>query len=130
MEKLSTIQKRENLNAVYRTGEPGPGGGYHDYDIYPAWSDPIELGLPEGSEVAMACIEFQKGPRNDPESRHGITDQDLLEIVRDRLKAFQNGSMPTRETALALTHVEEALMWLNRRTEDRIERNVLGTMQK
>ena len=36
MEKLSTIQKRENLNAVYPYGEPGPGGAYHDYDIYPA----------------------------------------------------------------------------------------------
>ena len=38
--------------------------------------------------------------------------------------------MPTRETALALTHVEEALLWLNKRTEDRAERNVLGTMEK
>lgn len=36
MEKLSTIQKRENLNVVYPYGEPGPGGAYHDYDIYPA----------------------------------------------------------------------------------------------
>ena len=30
----------------------------------------------------------------------------------------------------ALTHIEEALMWLNRRVEDRIERNVLGTDTK
>ena len=31
MQKLSTIQKRENLNAVYKDGAPGPGGAYHDY---------------------------------------------------------------------------------------------------
>ena len=31
---------------------------------------------------------------------------------------------------LSLTHIEEALMWLNRRTEDRAERNVLGTTEK
>ena len=38
--------------------------------------------------------------------------------------------MPTRETACALTHIEEALMWLNKRVEDRIERGVLGTYNK
>lgn len=31
MEKLSTIQKRNNLNEVYRCGDPGPGGAYHNY---------------------------------------------------------------------------------------------------
>ena len=123
MQKLSTIQKREKLNAVYRTGEPGPGGAYHDYDIYPEWVDPEE------AEVAIACIEFQKGPRSNPESRYGVLECDLLEIVRDRLKAFQEGPMATRENACALTHIEEALMWMNRRVEDRIEREVLGTME-
>lgn len=123
MERLNTIQKRENLNHVYRTGEPGPGGAYHDYDIFPA--DAVDI-----YEVPMACIEFQKGPRNDPNSRHGITDQDLLEIVRDRLTAFQSGPMATRENEMALYAVEVALMWMNRRVEDRIERNVLGTMEK
>ena len=124
MSKLSTIQKRENLNAVYRTGEPGPGGAYHDYDIYPADCSLIE------TEIPMACIEFQKGPRKDPNARHGVLDTDLLEIVRDRLKAFQAGPYACRENACALTHIEQALMWMNRRVEDRIERRVLGTMEK
>lgn len=120
MEKLSTIQKRNNLNAVYRTGDPDPGGAYHDYDIYPA----------EGSEVALACIEFQKGARLDPEARQGILDCDLLEIVRDRIRSFQNGPYATKENELALFHIESALLWMNKRVEDRAERNVLGTMQK
>ncbi len=34
MQKLSTIQKRENLNAVYKDGAPGPGGAYHDYAVF------------------------------------------------------------------------------------------------
>lgn len=123
-EKLSTIQKRENLNNIYRMGEPGPGGAYHNYDIYESCYSP------ETQEVPMACIEFQKGPRNDPESRHGVLDSDLLEIVRDRLQAFQSGPYACRENALALTHIEEALMWMNRRVEDRIERQVIGTMEK
>ena len=118
--KLNTIQKRANLNVVYRSGEAGPGGAYHDYDIYD----------PSDAEVALACIEFQKGARNDPESRRGVLDTDLLEIVRDRLKAFQSGPYATRENACALTHIEEALLWMNKRVEDRLERNVLGTMEK
>lgn len=123
MEKLNTIQKRNKLNDVYRYGEPGPGGAYHDYDIYVAeW--------PHTHETALACIEFQRGPRNDPQSRHGVLDTDLLEIVRDRLKAFQAGPYATRENEMALMHVEEALLWMNKRTEDRAERNVLGTMEK
>ena len=33
MDKLNTIQKRENLNEVYIAGEQGNGGAYHSYDI-------------------------------------------------------------------------------------------------
>lgn len=123
MEKLSTIQKRDNLNDVYRIGEPGPGGAYHDYGIYAAGDDPR-------TTVGLRAICFQKGPRKDPEARHGVLDEDLLEIVRDRLRAFQAGEFSCRENACALTHIEEALMWLNKRKEDRAERGVLGTYQK
>lgn len=126
MNKLSTIQKRENLNAVYATGDPGPGGAYHDY-IVRSGITPGEVDAPE---LDVATISFQKGPRKDPNARHGVLDSDLLEIVRDRLKSFQSGDFATRENACALTHIEEALMWMNRRVEDRIERSVLGTYEK
>ena len=119
--KLSTIQKRNNLNAVYRDGKPGPGGAYHDYDIYPADLADIEAGEP------VLCIQFQKGARKDPAARHGVLDSDLLEIVRDRLTLFQQGDFATRENACALHHIEEALMWMNKRVEDRAERGVFGT---
>lgn len=122
MEKLSTIQKRNKLNTVYRRGEKGPGGGYHDYDVL--------LGTEPQEEAYLVQIRFQKGPRNDENARHGVLDEDLLEIVRDRIKAFQEGPYATRENACALTHIEEALMWLNKRSEDRAERGVLGTYEK
>ena len=120
MEKLSTIQKRENLNEVYRTGEPGPGGAYHTYLVNLIGTD----------EEEGIMVEFQRGPRKDHDARHGVLDSDLLEIVRDRLKAFQIGPYACRENTLALMHIEEALFWMNRRVEDRIERGVLGTMEK
>lgn len=119
MQKLDTIQKRENLNEVYRLGEPGPGGAHHDYTIVSA-----------GEQYILQNIGFQKGPRKAQDSRHGVLDSDLLEIVRDRLQAFCEGPMPATETLKALVNVEKALFWLNKRVEDRIERNVLGTMEK
>lgn len=119
MNKLRTIQKREKLNEVYQVGEKGPGGAYHDYAIVDA----------ETNEI-LAAVEFQKGPRSDREARHGALDEDLLEMVRDRLKAFQSGGFACMENEHALTHIEEALMWMNRRKEDRWERGVLGTYQK
>lgn len=133
MEKLSTIQKRNNLNVIYRTGEEGPGGAYHDYDIYPAGFNPLAvLGEVDSDnvELPLACIEFQRGARKDENARHGVLDTDLLEIVRDRLKAFQAGRYATRENACALTHIEEALMWMEKRASDRAERGVLGTYEK
>ena len=122
MQKLSTIQKRENLNTVYRINGEGPGGAFHDYVI--CGRDP------DGNEYPIETIEFQKGPRKDPNARHGVLDTDLLEIVRDRLAAFQEGPFASEYNGMALLHLEEALMWMNRRVEDRIERNVLGTMEK
>lgn len=127
MEKLSTIQKREKLNDVYYTDDNGPGGAHHEYMIFKHNDSPSYV---PSEESLVEVIRFQKGPRKDPESQEGVLDTDLLEIVRDRLKGFQSGEFATRENACALTHIEEALMWMNRRVEDRIERNVLGTNNK
>lgn len=78
----------------------------------------------------MITIQFQCGPRKEDGSCYGVIDSDLLEIVRYRLQCFQAGLFASRENAVALTHIEESLMWLNIRVEDRIERNVLGTYNK
>ena len=43
------------------------------------------------------------------------------------MQRFQAGPYACRENAEALTHIEEALMWLNKRVEDRAQRGVLGT---
>ena len=125
MRELNTIQKREKLNKVYAIDEKGNGGANHRYEID---CPPGETnGFPQ-SDVTI--IQFQNGARNLPDSVYGVIDTDLLEIVRDRLKGFQSGEFATRENAIALTHIEEALLWLNKRVEDRIERNILGTNKR
>ena len=120
MEKLNTIQKSDKLNEVYREGEPGPGGAHHTYIIERSG----------GTPAFLLNVEFQHGPRGDHNARDGVLDEDLLEIVRDRLLAFQAGEFACQENAYALHHIEEALMWLNRRKEDRKARGVLGTYEK
>lgn len=116
MRKLTTIQKREKLNTVYAIDEPGAGGANHLYKIEA-----------NGRDGEYALIQFQQGTRKDENAIHGIIDTDLLEIVRDRLKSFQNGNFATAYNEKALEHIEIALMYMNQRVEDRIERNVLGT---
>lgn len=122
--KLSTIQKREKLNDVFAVDDKGNGGANHKYLIMDHNSDG------RGGYDVHTTIEFQNGARALENSIHGVLDTDLLEIVRHRLQCFQEGPFSTRENAMALTHLEEALMWMNRRVEDRIERNVLGTNNK
>ena len=123
--ELSTIQKREKLNSVLAVELSMKGGACHDYAIFDATTK-----TPFAEADQLAAIKFQDGARKEPESKRGVLDTDLLEIVRDRLRGFQSGQFACRENACALTHIEEALMWMNRRVEDRIERNVLGKDEK
>ena len=59
----------------------------------------------------------------------GTTNEAVLEMMIDRLK-FLNNKVPSRETALAITKIEEALMWLEKRTAERKQRGVEGTNAK
>ena len=124
MEKLNTIQKRERLNDISALGNRGNGNAHHTYLIKSAIPDIERDG------VVFLEIQFQDGARKELGSTHGVLDSDLLEIVRHRLSGFQAGDFANRETAIALTHIEEALLWLNKRVEDRIDRGVLGTNNK
>lgn len=123
MRELNTIQKREKLNNVYATDEKGNGGANHEYEIHGVINA-------ETNECFCQPISFQNGARKLPDSEHGVLDTDLLEIVRDRLIGFQQGEFATEYNAKALEHIELALMYMNRRVEDRIERRVLGTNNK
>lgn len=132
MRELETIQTKENLNKVYAVDEKGAGGANHCYNIIPSNDNPVTTNVKTPSSIPKmnVTIQFQNGPRKDPNSIHGILDVDLLEIVRDRLKSFQAGPFACDYNAEALEHVEAALKAMNRRVEDRIARNVLGTNQK
>lgn len=95
---------------------------YHEYSIESV--DPLNI---EG-HYTFADIKFQKGPIKE-NGVNGCHNEDLIAIVIDRLQCFQESSYKCRENAIAITKLEEALMWLRKRTDDRIKRNVEGTSQ-
>lgn len=55
----------------------------------------------------------------------GTTNEEVLAVLIDRLQ-YLNGKFPCRENALAITKLEESLMWLNKRTASRQARGVEG----
>ena len=93
--------------------EPGAGGANHEYEVV----------LPSGLTTR---ISFQNGPIAES-GVNGLTQEVLLAIITDRLRAFQAGKFACRENALALTKIEEAQQWLHARTRGRMARGVEGT---
>ena len=113
---------------IEATDDPGDGGANHAYAIrlYDSIENAITMDAPPIQET---MINFQKGPIFIS-GVNGITNEALLAIVIDRMRGFQSGKFMCRENALALTKMEEALMWLQKRTMDRMRRGVEGTHQQ
>jgi hypothetical protein len=55
----------------------------------------------------------------------GTTNEEVLEVLIDRMQFLQS-KFPCRENSIVITNLEESLMWLNKRTADRLKRNVEG----
>jgi hypothetical protein len=99
--------------------EPGAGGANHHYQI-----------SHDGENVGWKQeVQFQNGPIKEA-GVNGVTQEALIAICIDRLRSFQAGPFACRENAVALTHLETAQMWLQKRTLDRMRRGVEGTTQK
>jgi sugar diacid utilization regulator len=84
--------------------------------------DNEETGEPE----LLAEIDFQEGPIKE-NGVNGVCNEDLLVMVLERLKAFQRSEYSCKENAMAITKIEETLLWLRKRTMGREQRNVEGT---
>lgn len=59
----------------------------------------------------------------------GTTVEDLIAVAIGKLSMY-NKKVPSRETSLAITKLEEALLWLHYRTVDRTQRHVEGTKEE
>ena len=56
----------------------------------------------------------------------GTTNEEVLAVLIDRCKILGE-KLPSRENSIAVTKLEEALMWFNKRTENRLKQNVENT---
>lgn len=76
----------------------------------------------------VTSFDFQSGTAKEV-GVNGITTEAMLAIALDRLECFQRGAYKCRENALAITKIEEALLWLGHRSNDRERRGVEGTKE-
>lgn len=88
-----------------------------------------------GSETAAARvtrpfvhIQFQHGLQRE-NGINGVTVEDVIEIARQRLAHLNRAPHACRENALALTKLEEANLWLERRKQLRQQQGVHETHQ-
>jgi len=130
MEQGKVSHKVNGLNELLRvcaTDEPGQGNACHEYAI--TFIDE-KIGSERSPVRGRNClISFQNGPIKEA-GVNGISNESLLAIVEHRLIGFQSGQFACRENAVALTKLQEAMMWLQKRTRDRMARGVEGTNVK
>lgn len=88
----------------------------------------ISSSAGEGNGSLFAEIKFQTGPVKEA-GVNGCFIPDLLLIALTRLQEYQKTPYACRENACAITKIEEAVMWLRKRTNDREARGVLGTSE-
>ena len=90
-----------------------------------------ELSNFENKENPGQILQFiHKEPKEEGSTElltisDGTTNEEVLEVLINRMNFLQS-KFPCRENAIAITKLDEALLWLNKRTSDRVKRNVEG----
>ncbi len=89
-----------------------------------------EVAYFENSEYSQRLSFIHKQPSQNDRTilelvEDGTTNEEVLAMLIDRVKFLQD-KFPCRENAIVITKLEEALMWLEKRTADRKARNVEG----
>ena len=93
-------------------------------------TDQHPMGLVQDSFISFdeSTFEFkakiQLGARNEV-GWNGCQVDEIIEFTKEFIEGL-NSEFPCRENSLAITKLEEALMWLNKRKRDREDRGVEG----
>lgn len=78
----------------------------------------------EGTNI-LGSVHFQEGAIKDV-GINGVCNEDLIAMVICRLEHFQKSEFSSRDNAMAITKLEEAMLWLRKRTIGRENRGVEG----
>lgn len=76
--------------------------------------------------VTIQRIHFQEGAIKE-HGINGVMNEDLIAMIICRLEHFNQSEFRCRENSMAITKLEEALLWLRKRTMGREKRGVEGT---
>lgn len=83
-------------------------------------------GIQDGSGIE---IVFCKGNKEDSAilRQEGVFTETLIQTAKQYLESVNVGPIASRETSMVITKLDEALMWINKRAEDRKLRGVQVT---
>ena len=86
-------------------------------------------GIQDGAGIE---IVFCKGNKEDETvlRQKGVFTETIIQTAKQYLESVNVGEMATRETSMVITKLDEALMWIAKRTKDRKLREVQATYQK
>lgn len=124
----------KNLKPVFPTSEvsvrshddvDGDYGGAHKYELDNC------VGFVDGQtkyDGGKQTIQFVQ-KLEDGSMTPGIQSEQLLIALIDRHKKL-NAKFPSREGSIAITKMEESLLWLGARVQERIDRGVMGNLEK
>ena len=73
-------------------------------------------------------VKLQNGPVKEA-GENGAQIDDVIAFAKEFIENHNN-KFPCRENSLAITKLDESLMWLQRRKEDRERRGVEGYSKK
>lgn len=86
-------------------------------------------GIEDGGGIE---IVFCKGNKEDETvlRQEGLFTETLIQTAKQYLETVNVGNGACRENAMVITKLDEALMWIAKRAEDRKLRGVQATYQK
>jgi hypothetical protein len=117
--RIKMIQKEDKMSELNNIFRPEgklkgvPGG----------WPCPTKF-IQTNHENNTITFTVQEGPIKE-NGINGCQIDNVIWAIAEILRSF-NKRFPCRENSCAITHLDEAMMWLEKRKKDREERDVEG----
>ena len=133
LKTLKGIEKIDGFNVVVmdelrnKFPEKFNDSGSMDYKWFEKEIRPINFVYVR-HDVNSVSFTIQNGPIKEV-GVNGCQVDTIISTATAILKGL-NSEFPCRENSIAITKLEEAIMWLKARKADRESRNVEGTSQK